>query len=195
MRLTREHASWLVTNIPGSHVRPDDLERTYTVHPPIPSAPALPHERRVAIDGDALVWEVFLETDTSVAVSDGWIARRLYAHIPFAGGIGEGAVAHHARLVLAPDFRRRTIGGTICANEERLYRRWGVREIHLHAKQDGPTVWIRLGFAPRDPESLLAEFRRWAARRGHDPHLRDWADLPGEFLRGYSWLPLIKVLH
>jgi GNAT superfamily N-acetyltransferase len=92
-----------------------------------------------------------------------------------------------------PQFRRRGFARALYAAEEALYRRWGVREVHLLATDDGPVVWMRFGFRFRDPELVQRSFREWNGRRQSDDAPSDLRQLPEAL--GSNGVDMFRVLE
>jgi len=57
-----------------------------------------------------------------------------------------GRVVVNVAFFLIKDYRKKGIGHTVYMLEDKLYRKWGAQEIHLHAVEDGRITWRNLGF-------------------------------------------------
>src|SRR5262245_41975033 len=132
--------------MPGA-VADDDFQRTYAFTHPMNAAQRLRSNHPLP-GPDGVQWQIELFDATGTPLCDGWLARNAYCSHPLVASRGRGAVARNARFVLSPTFRRRGVATALYASEETLYRRWGIREIHITAQQDGPVVWVR-GFGFR----------------------------------------------
>jgi GNAT superfamily N-acetyltransferase len=186
----------LLRQVVAEVVSDDDLELTY----------AFVHElngrremRRILplANRPGIRWEIFFFSPEEQPLLDGWLARFITNSLPLERGKGErGLLVHNAWIELLPQYRLRGFARALYASEERLYRRWGVREVHIHAQKDGPVVWVKhFDFDVADREQLAADWRSWASRHGHPATMPDLAMLPREFLSRYDDLHLIKVLE
>src|SRR5262249_13664763 len=109
-----------------------------------------------------------------------------------------GPVAVNSTLMLEDGFKRRGFARAVYAAEEALYRRWGVREIHISAIDDGRGVWMRhFGFRPipTEEDALRRVYLRWASLRRRSLEAPDnILELPDEFFLSLHELSLFKVL-
>lgn len=186
--------AWLHGLCPSA--QPDDLDVTYNLSHP------LNHSRTGAVSvqrASRLFWKVEFFEAGGRPVLDGWLARNLLPSFPLVSMPGTGVVVRNERLHVLLTYRGQGFASAVYDSEDRLYRRWGVREIHLTAEKDGPVVWVKKrGFVPQDIELVRADWRRWCRRTGHPLEFPDdVSQLPEEFLLScYSagHLELYKVL-
>jgi hypothetical protein len=145
----------------------------------------------------ALPGEVELFDEAGAELLEGWLSRRAYPSLPLAGSPHSGPVVRNERLVVRATFRRQGLATGVYLSEDTMYRKWGVREVHLTATEDGPIVWLRQGFRFRDEAAVLRSYAAWANRqRPPKPAVSNPAELPEAFLRhlGYGTVELVKVL-
>lgn len=92
-------------------------------------------------------------------------------------------------------FQHQLFATALYAAEEALYRRWGIREIQIHAAWDGRVVWPRMGFLPKEPEAMLIAMEEWQLREGwRGPLPSAFNHYPAEFLLSLDYILLYKVL-
>ncbi len=92
------------------------------------------------------------------------LARSVHSLIPLLSAASEGPVAYNENFYVRPEHRKKKLGTALYAAERALYLRWGVREIHIDARDDGLVVWIKFGFLPQEPEALQEKYGEWARR-------------------------------
>jgi hypothetical protein len=195
--LTPDVSTWLAQNV-GGRVDEGDLERTYAFEHPLNASREL---RRQGVERrsppEHVLWHVEFFDPAGGRVLERPLARKVFAAERLFGRMpAVGAVAYNAMLYLREECRRQRFGRTVYASEAELYERWGIREIHMRALEDGPAVWVRhFGFLPCEPEVLAQAYVEWAPRHGHqpDPPSRA-ADYPAPFLSEQQGLMLYKVL-
>ena len=198
MRLSAEVRTWLTQNLRG-HVEEDDLSRAYAFSHRLNATREL---RRHGVERrsppEHVLWHVEFFDPAGERVLERPLARKVFAAERLMGRVPEvGAIAYNAMLYLRPDCRRQRFGAAVYASESELYGRWGIREIHMRALEDGPAVWIKhFGFLPYEPEALAQAYLDWAPRHGLPPKppIRA-ADYPGPFLSEQQGLMLYKVLE
>jgi hypothetical protein len=197
MRLSADVVHWLTQNR-GRHVEDADLERAYSFEHPLNATREL---RRQGVERrsppEHVLWHVEFFDAAGERVLERPLARKVFAaERLFGRAPGLGAVAYNATLYLRPECRRQRFGTAVYASETELYERWGIREIHMRALEDGPAVWVKhFGFLPCEPEALAQAYLDWAARHGlpRQPPARA-ADYPAPFLSEQQGLMLYKAL-
>ena len=197
MVLSVANVQWL-QQLPGV-ASAADLDITYSfAHP-------LNHSRELAKEsltgpgpGEHLLWWMKIYTAERREVFDAPLARKVYRSIPLQSIRENGPVVYNALFHVNPAFRRQGLARSVYAAEGLLYKKWGVREIHMSARDDGLVVWVKdFGFLPRSLPLLAEEYVRWARQRrgvAPEPPTRA-ADYPPEFLRSRDSLDLFKVLQ
>jgi hypothetical protein len=189
--------AWLDENLPGDVVE-DDLERTYAFRHPMNCSRTLEKleiERR-GPDHCALWWIDFFDARRE-KVLETPLARKVFGSLRLVSEPRVvGAVAYNANFTLRENYRGQRFARVVYANEHDLYCRWGVREIHMTAVQDGRWVWMKyFGFLPREPELLAEKYKGWASRRHPTPGPpTSPSDYPSDFLSSLGSLMLYKVL-
>jgi hypothetical protein len=118
--------------------------------------------------------------------------------VPLLSVRENGPVVYNALFHVKPSFKRQGLARSVYASEAVLYKNWGVREVHMNAREDGLVVWVKgFGFLPRSSLLLADEYVRWARRRqdvAREPPTRA-ADYPSEFLQSRDSLELFKVIQ
>jgi hypothetical protein len=204
--LTRDNLYWLRKNLTGLVTR-WDLARTYTFRHPLILGRALEEQFVEDADTRAFRWKLrfYNDLDKSIRLTLNPIARSIVLDWELFGSDEVGVVALNDLLKLetfvAADGTRRKahghgIGPTVYDRELVLYRRWGVREIHLNAVDFGRTKWVKLGFVPQDPGFVAEKYDEWARAQGvTTPLPADPKHYPPDFLKSFDWLPLYKVVQ
>lgn len=170
LRLTDGSVEWLRGALTGP-VDALDLDATYSFDHELNGSRSLARQMHSERD---LVWQLLVYEpggDCLFCPEGGPLARKIVAAAPLYGGSrpSTGPVAFNAAFFLKREFRRRGFGTAVYAHEGDLYRRWGIREVQINATQDGPVVWLKRGFLPKEPGSLKTLYPSWAARNGYDP--------------------------
>jgi hypothetical protein len=131
-------------------------------------------------------------------VFDAPLARKIYRSMPPRSVRENDPVVYNALFQLKHNFRRQGLAKSVYAAEGVLYKKWGVREIHMNARDDELVVWVKdFGFLPRSLPFLATEHVQWARQRrdlAPEPPTRA-ADYPSEFLRSRDSLELFKVIQ
>lgn len=193
MTLDETCVAWLMAE--GVDAREDDLAQTYGFEHRLNERRALTRCRLEPPEPpERLSWHVEFYA-AEEAVLEGPLARRLQPR----GRDHQGTVARivtNATFYLLPKHQRKGFAHAVYQAEATLYRRWGVREIHLQAQRDGLSVWIKkFGFLPVDPGPVFAGYSAWARRKRLAPQPPDHIhDLPDEYLQTRQQLDLYKVI-
>ncbi|HEY6234964.1 MAG TPA: hypothetical protein VIW69_07700 [Candidatus Elarobacter sp.] len=102
---------------------------------------------------------VFISGEFNAATTDCRHAGVFQRYLYRAGGT---LVAHHVRLFVEQQFRRRGLAGSHFGKLIRFYDAVGIEYVHLDAVDDGPVVWPQMGFElnePSDVKLLHKQFR------------------------------------
>jgi hypothetical protein len=146
-----------------------------------------------------MVWEVHFFAKDGTAVLEVELSRVLRAHEPLESSPENGRVVDNIIVWLRKEFKRQGFSRALYESEEILYRRWGVKEIHLQAVDDGRFVWIKhFGFqpVPNIARLLPAQYEAWSTEKGRAAvAIGSVVDYPDEFLASLGRLDLVKVLQ
>jgi hypothetical protein len=191
--LRAETVEWL-QQLPGEAAN-DDLERCYGF------AHALNADRqltRETIDDEGFRWRLEILDPTGTRVLETALSRQVVRAEHLRSDRRKlGPVAYNHLFEVKTAYRRNKLATRVYEAEGELYRRWGLREIHMTAMHDGLWVWTRreFGFRPANAGALAAEYPGWARARGQPLQPpQDIVDYPEEFLRSRNQLDLYKVL-
>lgn len=194
MTLDETCLTWLMAE--GVDAREDDLAQTYGFKHRLNESRALTRCRLEPPEPpERLSWHV-----------EFYAAEEAVLEVPLArlfeprGEDCTGAVARivlNATFYLLPIHQRSGFARALYEAEEALYRRWGVREVHIEALRSGPLVWIKkFGYQPRDPEPLLIGYPSWArSRAGMPTYITRVEDLPDAYLAQLDHVSLYKVIR
>lgn len=195
--LSEKNLQWL-QELPGS-VAASDLDETYGFPHPLNQSRELAKELPTSngSSGDHLLWWIKFYGPERQEILESPLARKLYKNSRLSSSRENGPIAHNALLLIEQPFRRQGFAKRVYAAEAQLYKKWGVKEIHIDARDEGLIVWVKkFGFLPRLPEALATQYDDWASKRPHaarqPPSLA--ADYPPEFLRSLNSLELYKVI-
>lgn len=194
-KISATSLQWLAAHAIVGHEA--DLETTY----------AFKHEynaRREITEqvtpNQSLRWRVDICATDGARVVESPIVRQIFpSSALWSPGRSTGVVVYNHAFILVEAFRHAGVGRALYDAEDRLYRRWTVREVHLQAQQDGLVVWPKLGFTttPDRLALLRQEYTSWARRAKSAPPAV-WPDaldeFPAEFLRSRGQLDMFKVL-
>jgi hypothetical protein len=154
---------WL-KRLPGV-VMANDLDVAYSFVHPLNQARELARES-VSPDGghEHLLWWMKIYTADREEVFDAPLARKVYRSVPLLSVRENGPVVYNALFHVKPSFKRQGLARSVYASEAVLYKNWGVREVHMNAREDGLVVWVKgFGFLPRSSLLLADEYVRWGA--------------------------------
>lgn len=196
MVLSATNIQWL-KKLPGM-VAEDDLEVAYRfVHPLNRSRELVKETLAGAGDDEHLLWWIKIYNADQEQVLDAPLARKIHTSKPLRSVRENGPVVYNALFKIRDSFKHQGLAKSLYAAEGLLYKKWGVREIHMNARDDGLVVWVKnFGFLPRLPRVLATEYAEWARRRGISPSPPERAaDYPAEFLRARDTLELFKVIE
>jgi hypothetical protein len=180
-------------------VAANDLDVAYSFVHPLNQSRELTRESLAAgADDEHLLWWMKIYAANREEALDAPLARKVYRSMPLVSVRENGPVVYNALFQVKQSFKRQGLATKVYAAEGVLYKKWGVREIHMNAREDGLVVWVKgFGFLPQSPPSLATQYVRWARQR-HDvareppAHV---ADYPSEFLRSRDSLELFKVIQ
>lgn len=195
--LSVANVQWL-QQLPGM-VAANDLDVAYSFTHPLNQSRELARESLTTGVGDEhLLWWMKIYAADREEVFDAPLARKVYKNMPLQSVRENGPIVYNALFQVKQSFKRQGFATKVYAAEAILYKKWGVREIHMNARDEGLVVWVKsFGFLPLSPPSLATEYVRWARqRRGFalEPPTRI-ADYPSEFLRSRESLELFKVIQ
>lgn len=195
--LSAASVAWL-QQLPGV-VTANDLDETYRFEHHLNQSRELVKESlAVGRDDENLLWWMKICAASGEEVLDAPLARKVFKDFPLRAGRERGPVVYNALFQVKPAFKRQGLANRLYKAEGILYKKWGVREIHIDAREDGLVVWIKcFGFLPRSPSVLPADYPGWARQRkgvAPDPPAHP-SDYPEEFLRSRSSLELFKVIQ
>lgn len=194
--LSETNVDWLKA-LPGV-VGAGDLEATYAFRHPLNHSRELTRQSlQQAPAEESLLWWVELRTAKGEVVLEPGLARRVLKSAALASVKENGPVVRNELFMIKKPFQRQGLARCLYDAELGLYQRWGVREIHISARDEGCVVWPkRFGFLPSVPGYLRAAYASWASRReaGVQPAPSQISEYPDEFLRSLSTLELYKVL-
>jgi len=110
-------------------------------------------------------------------------------------------VAFRVKFYCRSPFKGAGLATYLLPREEAVFRKWGAREIHVLAMEDGLWVWTRPRFGYRiteaDFETLKQRHKDWQRAMGYAPtsEINRLEDFPRNFLEtAVKFLPLFKVL-
>lgn len=195
--LSVANVQWL-QQLPGV-VATSDLDVTYSFAHPLNQSRELVRESLAAgTDDEHLLWWMKIYAADRTEVLEAPLARKVYRNLPLRAARENGPVVYNALFQVKHGFKRQGFARSVYAAEGALYKKWGVKEIHMNARDDGLVVWMKgFGFLPRSLPLLAAEYVRWARQRPNvaqePPALA--ADYPPEFLRSRDSLELFKVIQ
>lgn len=195
MVLSAANVQWL-KQLPGP-VTEDDLEVTYGFAHPLNRSRELARETLARSGSDEhLLWWVKIYNADEEQVLDAPLARKVHMNKRLSSVRENGPVVYNALFRIKESFKRQGLATSLYAAEGMLFKKWGVKELHIDARDDGLVVWVKsFGFLPRLPGVLATEYGNWARRRGLDPTPPERAaDYPAEFLRARDTLELFKVI-
>jgi hypothetical protein len=194
--LSATNVQWL-KQLPGT-VAEDDLDVAYGFAHPLNGSRRLSKETLSGSGKDEhLLWWITIYDTKEEPVLEAPLARKIYARTPLRSVRENGPIVYNALFKIKEGFQRQGLAKHLYAAEGVLYRKWGLKEIHINARDDGLIVWVKnFGFLPQLPDVLATEYGDWAGRRGLDPTppVRA-ADYPAEFLRARDTLELFKVVE
>jgi GNAT superfamily N-acetyltransferase len=115
---------------------------------------------------------------------------------------GRARVACRVKFYARSNYRRQGFGQYILTREEDLFRRWGAKQIHVTAMDEGRWAWTREKFGYTLPSfdlNLLKQrYIEWQRENGLAPiiHAGALSEFPKEFLLSAAThsLPLYKDL-
>lgn len=188
---------WL-QQLPGA-VAANDLDVAYSFAHPLNQSRELARESLTAdVDDEHLLWWMKVYAADREEIFDAPLARKVYRNAPLRSVRENGPVVYNALFQVRQSFRRQGFATSLYTAEGALYKKWGVREIHMNARDDGLVVWVKsFGFLPRSSPFLATEYIRWARQRrgvAQEPPTSA-ADYPSEFLRSRDSLELFKVIQ
>jgi len=196
MILSSANVEWL-RQLSGAEVAANDLDDTYGFHHPLNHSRNLSKQMVVTSgDGEHLLWWIEFYDVNRERVLDAPLARKVHRSYPLHSVRANGPVVYNALFRIKASFKGRGLAKSLYTAEGALYRKWGLKEIHINALDDGLVVWVKkFGFLPRLPGVLATEYADWARRKGIDPSPPvQPADYPEEFLRSRNSLELYKVV-
>jgi hypothetical protein len=197
MVLSSTNVQWL-RQLPGASVAENDLVDTYGFPHPLNHTRVLLRQLVMgAGDDEHLLWWLDIHDENRERVLEAPLARKIHRSFPLRSIRANGPVAYNALFKIKASFRDRDLAKHLYAAEGVLYKKWGVKEIHIVAHDDGLVVWIKkFGFLPRRPGALATVYANWAHRSGVPPvpPARP-ADYPESFLRSLNSLELYKVVE
>lgn len=196
VRLEPHICEWLRENLQVV-VSDDDLATTYDFAHAFNAHRELAKQQTSSVGDENLLWQIEFFDANGAKPLEAPLARRIFAAVKLYSVRAKGVVALNAHLALRAGNEKQGFGRVIYAREDELYRRWGVREIHLKALGDGPIVWIKkFNFVPQRPQFLAEEYRAWAPRNGYSATPpTDPINYPDAFLSHHEGLMLYKVLR
>ena len=153
-------------------------------------------------DGNKLRYSLRLYLDSGEPVLDQELERWLSDDKMLLGSPDvSGKVAFRVKFYCRPAFKQSGLATFLIPREEDLYRKWGAREIHVLAMDDGLWVWTRPRFGytitVADLEALKQKHRDWQRRSGSPQQIQisRIEDFPRDFFaKAVGFLPLFKVL-
>lgn len=187
---------WL-QRLPGT-VAAHDLDVAYSFAHPLNQSRELAKEVLTTdADDEHLLWWMKIYTVDRKEVLEAPLARKVYDRAPLRSVRENGPVVYNALFQVKQSFKRQGLAKSVYEAEGALYKKWGLREIHINAREDGLVVWMKsFGFLPRLPKILATDYAGWARQRGLPPKPPDHAtDYPAEFLRSRDSLELFKVIR
>jgi GNAT superfamily N-acetyltransferase len=196
MVLSANNIEWL-RELPGT-VHESELEAAYSFEHPLNQSRRLVRETLSLDAGDAnLLWWIEFRTAEQEEILDPPLARRIFKDTALASASGNGPVAQNALFMVKEQFRSKGLAKSLYEGELQLYKKWGLKEIHISARDEGCVVWPKkFGFIPRAPRYLEENYVEWARRRHIElpATLPNVSDYPEEFLRSRKSLDLYKVI-
>ena len=197
MVLSSTNVQWL-RQIPGASVAAHDLSDTYGISHPLNDSREL-SKQIVERSGDEewLLWGLKIYDANREQVLEAPLVRKVYRSRPLRSVRSNGPVAYNALFKIKARFKGQGLAKHLYAAEGELYKKWGVKEIHIVAHEDGLVVWIKkFGFLPRRPGALATMYASWAQRRNiaQSPPISP-ADYPESFLQSLDSLELYKVIE
>lgn len=195
--LSASSVQWL-QQLPGVATAAD-LDLAYSFAHPLNQARELARESLAGSGTDEhLLWWLKIYAASQEEVLEAPLARKVYRSMQLRSARGNGPVVYNALFQIKRSFRRQGLAKSVYVAEGVLYKKWGVREIHMNAREDGLVVWIKeFGFLPQSLPFLATEYIQWARQRrdvAREPPTRA-ADYPSEFLRSRDSLELFKVIQ
>ena len=183
---------WL-QELPGT-VANDDLEKCYGFEHALNADRKLLRE---TINDRSFMWHLEILDATGARVLEYPLAREVVREEQLRSARSVGPVVYNRLIEVLVANPRQGLASRMYEAEGELYRRWGLREIHMTAVHDGLWVWTRkeFGFQPANAGALAAEHPGWARLRGQPIQPpEDVVDYPEEFLRSRNQLDLYKVI-
>jgi GNAT superfamily N-acetyltransferase len=107
-------------------------------------------------DGTKVVCQILFHTDTGEAILEKELERWLCDNKRLLGRSGRSRVACRVKFYVRRNLRGQGFAYYISMKEEELFRRWGAKEIHTTAMDDGRWAWTRPRFGYSIP---VAEFQ------------------------------------
>jgi len=201
MLLTPEQLAWLRERL-VPQANPDDLQKTYEFEHALNQTRRLARVFQSEPRGDQCNqfrwWVLFFCTGEQCLTQDqAPIARSIRGGTRLLSCAKMDLVAYNEHIALEQTLQGQGFSSALYEAEERLYKAWNVREIHLTALGAGRTVWLkaRFGFKPVRPGLLAESFGEWAHKHGKDPSVPPAPHLyPSAFLDELTELKLFKVL-
>lgn len=128
-------------------------------------------------------WEVVFLLNDGEEVLRSPLARTIYVGAALVSSEEPGTLIYNDRFTLKDEYCRLRFGTTLYAAEVDLHRFVRAAEIHLDAKADGRSVWLKkFGFEPREPQLFWSLYRDWAARNNAPSAVATWSEIPDAFL-------------
>jgi hypothetical protein len=161
MRLQDHVVEVLRSNVSGS-VEAGDLDEAYDFQHAWNASRTLEPPRTKSA---SVQWHInFFDKDGAASLKQP-LSRSVYFDLPLFGSVGTGTVVRNEAFYPVPACRNCKLGRALYAREEKLYAKWGVREIQILANDSGPAVLIKhFGFLPQDPRALEEAYEGWARK-------------------------------
>ncbi len=193
--LSDDVIDWLNEKLDDPIVFADDLDRTYAFDHEFNGSSELLSQEVEPVRRGHVRWRVGFTHPDGRELLELPMQRTVYPELGLCRG-GRGPLVENDSFHLVPAFWRRGFGSSVYASEARLFRRWGVREIHLTAVELGRVVWLKgFDFLPVNGPGLELEYKAWLSKHPENPKLPfPPKDYPEPFLYSLESIMLFKAL-